>query len=110
MAFYKEIGAKHKEYLQKMNLEFQNKRQLMFQIDSYNIELGDKFQLQLLSDNASHDLAKNFKHDDNLKKHVLNELQDGIQKICKKRVDVINDPQEIIDSLDFENFSLETVE
>ena len=26
MAFYKEIGAKHKEYLQKMNLEFQNKR------------------------------------------------------------------------------------
>ena len=30
MAFYKEIGDKHKEYLQKMNLEFQNKKQLMF--------------------------------------------------------------------------------
>lgn len=39
MGYYKTIGENHIAYLKKMNLDSQNMKQLLFHIDSHDIEV-----------------------------------------------------------------------
>jgi hypothetical protein len=55
-------------------------------------------------------LRKNFRYDEALKKSVFNHIDQMVKGSIKKRVDMINDPEEILESLYLENFNLEELD
>ena len=55
-------------------------------------------------------LRKNFRYDEALKKSIFNHIDLRVKGSIQKRVDMINDPEEVLESLYIENFNLEELD
>ena len=112
MGFYKPMGEKHIKYLKKMKLPTTNTQQLVFQIISHAIKFEDieiTVHVAKNDTNPSAAIEKDSTVKD-LQKVVKNLVNMGAKQQIKKRFDLINDPKEVIESLDFENFSVDGIE
>jgi hypothetical protein len=106
MGFYKRMLDKHIEYLHRLNLPTDNMKQLAFQIVSYELLLdGESITLEAVDDSNT---EQHLSH--HLKTYVRGFLQQRVNEVIKKRVDMVNDPREIVEDLEFENFSVSHLE
>lgn len=101
LGFMKPMLEKHIEYLRKMFLPIESRDQLAFQIVDHSILL-DLNTIAFKSDKIKLDEANT----NNLKDFI----QKKVQEVGKSRIDLVNDPKEIIEDLELENFSVNHLE
>ena len=78
------MHAKHLEYLRKLRLPIVTTEQLVFQIVSYKVEIETQ--------------------------SYENEINLALNRALQTRIDMLNDPKDIVDDLEFENFSINHLE
>lgn len=97
-----------------MKLNSEGLTQLSFHIKEYvlAIDISDiEYSVTHPTDTAlAARITQNLKYDSQLRSNLNQRISQGFISTADRRIGIINDPQEVMDSLDFENFSFENME
>lgn len=92
--------------MQKLNQNIQTTKHLQFQIVEYSFNL----RYDSITMKSQGPLRKTFRYDEKLRKQIFNHLDQRVKGSIQKRVDMINDPEEVLESLYLEKFNLEDLD
>ena len=106
MGHYTPIGDKHRDYLIQMGIPTEGMKQLALHIVDYSIEL----ESTKLSLETAGQLKKSLRYDNTLRDAVRQEVDQGIKAAVQRRVDILNNPNEVLETINLSSLSPETLD